>query len=1477
MFVFIDRKLVVDLGGVHAEHSGNIELDTLDLTVGDNYELQIFHAERQCCGSNFKAETTILVGDTETCPNQCFAPNGQGVCNIGTGKCMCCDGWSGIDCNTVGNSADAAGDVYDEEGAYNGSNEEDQVVAPMAKYVADHYCWDTVPDSSDSQVDSGEATPAPVGNWRDKCPVPITTLTSTTRTRTFTTSSTSTVSTTTVSTTTESTTTESTTTLTPPPIVPAVPFDCDRHGAPIQVLQRGKGGFEVRQLDVADGTYSLMYTLPFTATTPAYKQLNGVGINPVDSYAYGMMMINDVIDGLKYSEGGYTQYLVRFSDGQVDFLAKLPVWSYTATIDANGAYHYLDNSQMTLYTVSNIAEMPAYELPNDANLLDLTADQPSHSIGAWGAGFGIIADLTPIRTDFEGKGTDSEYVVGIGIGFAKFKGQKLGINVLVINVATKQDWVIRIVATDVPTQLTQNAIVVAQGNDAFGASWTYDGRILFAANSGAGVFNVEIANVQKAPMSGANVYYVGPSAVTENNDGMNCLTAKNPYATCGFKDTTGKADAAVPGSNPVTDEECGEGYYYDTSRSNRLCHADTCTVANGGVDRETCCTRVTTTATATTTTATTLYATCAAKDAGPTPGPNAKNNPVTDDECGAGYFYNGGDGLCSSERCAVADGGKDHDTCCTKVTLTASTTTSTPFLDDDDDASGSLCVGDMCVDGDGDFSFAWGAPALAPIPEDTAVGVVVGTIPTPTFRGVPVENVVFTLKTPSGRMQRMYARAHCATMCTNPHTIGQHLYCATCAQTHLPATISDKQRLCPSTCASKVADGVCDAECNTDECDFDGGDCEGARGRRAETAPSFAVDATTGDVSVAAPLDWETAPSHTFTVGLYVALPEGTVLEPQVAITVDIAAVPCPAVAFSTTGTFPCSAYAECAGGADVELVAPTSTTDRVCTLSKTNVGGKDGANPGSDTSAAQDQEPVAAKVASGGIVGGIVAALAIILLLVGILYKRKGQEEQDSTDEMEMKGGRTMNAAGAFGGPGRDASGVADYAVANGQVAGEYMDSAAIAARAAADTDEQTYDMAASAKAEATYAMAAGNAGEQTYDMAASKAEAVYAMGSSNADDAEDLYSVATAVGGMASKEAVYDLGGNVGSAGADPVYELGSEANMTDWGSAAGGSPDPVYEFGAAGGNPDVVYELGSEGVGPTYAVGAAADEQYGIPVPLLAGGYGAPQDQVATYDVAATEDGAAGPTEPRYGSAHTVAVGGDTPAATYDVAATQEGSVRGRGGSRTRVGSAGSIGGSIGSAQGMDPRRGSFGEANYALAAAMSPSQLLQRPLSETGRSSSYGAALNDVGAPTDPDELLAARAQLLAMEAGDGAVGRSSSYGTALNDVGAPTDHDELLSARAQLLAMEAGDGAEADAASPAEDNGYMATGPGVDASSTGSSFTSREFKVQPRDNDLKFVSVKRQNPAFIDIRGRGEEDVDTDGLDLSNIRQASEDA
>jgi len=59
LWVFVDGSLVIDLGGLHGELEGSVEMDTLGLDEGRTYAMDVFHAERRHNGSHFRIETSI--------------------------------------------------------------------------------------------------------------------------------------------------------------------------------------------------------------------------------------------------------------------------------------------------------------------------------------------------------------------------------------------------------------------------------------------------------------------------------------------------------------------------------------------------------------------------------------------------------------------------------------------------------------------------------------------------------------------------------------------------------------------------------------------------------------------------------------------------------------------------------------------------------------------------------------------------------------------------------------------------------------------------------------------------------------------------------------------------------------------------------------------------------------------------------------------------------------------------------------------------------------------------------------------------------------------------------------------------------------------------------------------------------------------------------------------------------------------------
>lgn len=79
VWVFVNKKLAVDLGGVHGAQSGSVTLSafaaTANLEVGKVYEIVVFQAERHTTQSNYRLTLSNFVNSVSTCASNC----GDGV------------------------------------------------------------------------------------------------------------------------------------------------------------------------------------------------------------------------------------------------------------------------------------------------------------------------------------------------------------------------------------------------------------------------------------------------------------------------------------------------------------------------------------------------------------------------------------------------------------------------------------------------------------------------------------------------------------------------------------------------------------------------------------------------------------------------------------------------------------------------------------------------------------------------------------------------------------------------------------------------------------------------------------------------------------------------------------------------------------------------------------------------------------------------------------------------------------------------------------------------------------------------------------------------------------------------------------------------------------------------------------------------------------------------------------------------------
>lgn len=60
VWVFINNKMAIDLGGPHSPERASVSLDTLKLTEGNKYNFDLFYCERSTSGSNLYIQTSIF-------------------------------------------------------------------------------------------------------------------------------------------------------------------------------------------------------------------------------------------------------------------------------------------------------------------------------------------------------------------------------------------------------------------------------------------------------------------------------------------------------------------------------------------------------------------------------------------------------------------------------------------------------------------------------------------------------------------------------------------------------------------------------------------------------------------------------------------------------------------------------------------------------------------------------------------------------------------------------------------------------------------------------------------------------------------------------------------------------------------------------------------------------------------------------------------------------------------------------------------------------------------------------------------------------------------------------------------------------------------------------------------------------------------------------------------------------------------------
>mmetsp|Transcript_71696 Transcript_71696/g.124378 ORF Transcript_71696/g.124378 Transcript_71696/m.124378 type:complete len:659 (+) Transcript_71696:71-2047(+) len=292
-----------------------------------------------------------------------------------------------------------------------------------------------------------------------------------------------------------------------PWVTKVLPIDCKIFAAAWQALRVPGKGYAMQQLSMESGSYEGGFFLPFSTTTPKFKYLNAIGVNPKDGTPYGCLL---------FTEYPGSFFIVRFDGIKIEFVVKVldkydPV---AGTFNSQGDYIMMQNNEydndIEVFMFSDLTDMKGYANPN-AKKLPVMENLPYLKL--WHVRH--FADIVTVKHNLGGQGK-KEFVFAMNR-----EQQAVFLDLDKQNISASRVYKYK---TNNPFRTRYGKALELKHN--FGAAWNFNNRIFFSSNEGYGV-------VEAKKVNDANRYIefqkVGKSKAVMNNDGFNCWDLDTPF------------------------------------------------------------------------------------------------------------------------------------------------------------------------------------------------------------------------------------------------------------------------------------------------------------------------------------------------------------------------------------------------------------------------------------------------------------------------------------------------------------------------------------------------------------------------------------------------------------------------------------------------------------------------------------------------------------------------------------------------------------------------------------------------------------------------------------------------------------------------------------------------------------------------------------------------------------------------------------